>query len=236
MFTGLFEIGFSSPAVALDGKAGQWPVEAQHLFDFTGTQHGFATAEVPADQFYWQTAAQHDSRSLGIAPYVVLRSRGYVSFAARGAAHDYAAADLLGDVALAAECQSNIGKRPQGHEDKSRVGFDDRDDGVYGMFFFWRPASCWIAVITQSVAAVEPVSAFVRARERLFSAGIDRNVRAAELGGVERVSRGLQHRHISGDRGDGQHAHGGRAESHDECNGVVGSSIGIDQEERLHAA
>ena len=91
-------------------------------------------------------------------------------------------------------------------------------------------------MIPQAVTAVEPVRALVSANERLFRAHKDRNIRATKFRGVERISRGLLHGNIAGDRGDCQHTNMRRAKRHDQRDSVVGSGIGINEEEGFHAA
>ena len=91
-------------------------------------------------------------------------------------------------------------------------------------------------MVSQAVTAVEPVSAFVSANERLFRAHKHRNIRATKLCSVERISGGLLHGNIAGDRGDCQHTNMRRAKRHDQRDSVIGSGIGIDEEEGFHAA
>src|SRR5216683_3331955 len=92
------------------------------------------------------------------------------------------------------------------------------------------------AMITQAIAAMEPVRGLVRAMERFFRTRENGNIRAAKFGRVKRVARGLLNGDVSCNRGNRQHAHLGRTQGHDQSNGVVGSGVGINQEERFHAA
>ena len=85
-------------------------------------------------------------------------------------------------------------------------------------------------MVAQAIAAMEPVCALVRAMQGFFRAHEDRNVRAAKFRGVERIARGLLNGHVSCNRSNRQNAHLGRAEGHDQGHGVIGSSVGIDQE------
>ena len=91
-------------------------------------------------------------------------------------------------------------------------------------------------MVTQAIAAMEPVSALVRAIQGLLRAHENGNVRAAKFGGVECVARGLLNGYVSSDGGNRQHAYQGRAQRHDQGYGVVGSGVGINQEEWFHAA
>jgi hypothetical protein len=52
---------------------------------------------------------------------------------------------------------------------------------------------------------------------------------------VESIASGLMDIHVSGDGGDGQNLDLGRAQRHDQRNGVIGSRIGINQKGRFHA-
>ena len=91
-------------------------------------------------------------------------------------------------------------------------------------------------MVTQAVAPMEPVGALVRAIQWLFRAHENGNVRAAKFRGIEGVARGLLNGNVSGNRGDCQHAHVTRTKRHDQSHGVIGSSVGINQEKRFHAA
>ena len=91
-------------------------------------------------------------------------------------------------------------------------------------------------MIAQAIAAMEPMRALVRAVQWFFRAHKNGNVRATELRCVECIARGLLNGNVAGNRGDCQHAHGGRAQRHDQGHGVIGSGVGIDEEERFHAA
>ena len=91
-------------------------------------------------------------------------------------------------------------------------------------------------MVSQAVTAVEPVSAFVSANERLFRAHKDRNIRATKFRGIERIPCGLLHGNIAGDRGDCQHTNMRRAKRHDQRDSVVGSGISINEEKGVHVA
>ncbi len=93
-----------------------------------------------------------------------------------------------------------------------------------------------IAVVAQAIATMEPVGALVRTAQRFLRAHKDGNVRAAEFGRIECITRGLLNGHVSSDSGNSQDAHLGRAQRHDQSYGVIRSSVGINQEERFHAA
>ena len=90
-------------------------------------------------------------------------------------------------------------------------------------------------MVPQAVTAVEPVRAFVSANERLFRAHKDRNIRATKFRGVERIPGGLLHGNVAGNSGDCQHTNMRRAKRHDQRDSVVGSGIGINEEEGFHA-
>lgn len=91
-------------------------------------------------------------------------------------------------------------------------------------------------MVSQAIASMEPVRALVRAIQRFFRAHEDRHIRAAKFGGIKRVPRGLLNGNVSRDGRNRQHAHLGRAKRHDQSDGVIGSGVGINQEERFHAA
>jgi hypothetical protein len=85
-------------------------------------------------------------------------------------------------------------------------------------------------VISESIAAVKPRCALVRAKQRFFCACINWNIGSAEFNGVERIARSLLNIHISGDGRDRCNLDVRRAKSHDDRHSVVGGSVGIDQE------
>ena len=114
--------------------------------------------------------------------------------------------------------------------------FDGGDDGFECRQFFVRLARRRVAVISQTVAAMEPMRAFVRAVQWFLRAHEDRNVRAAKFRCVQGVPRSLLHGNISRHRGDCQHTHRRRAQRHDQGYGIIGSRVGVNQEERFHAA
>src|SRR5256885_11392343 len=100
MFPGLFEIGFLSAAVAFNGEACLGCAQTQHILDVVWVQCGFTAAEVPTHQLHGQPAEQHDSRSFGVAPDVVLGSGSYIAFTTWRSAHDHAAADFGSDAGI----------------------------------------------------------------------------------------------------------------------------------------
>ncbi len=114
--------------------------------------------------------------------------------------------------------------------------FDGGDNRLECGQFFVRSAPWRIAVVAQAIAAMEPVGALVRAIQRFFRTHEHGNIRAAEFCRVEGIACGLLDGNISGDRGNRQDAHLERTERHDQSYGVIGSRIGINQEERFHAA
>jgi hypothetical protein len=61
-------------------------------------------------------------------------------------------------------------------------------------------------------------------------AAIDRRIGTAQPGNVQRIPRGLLDRNISGNDRDRPHAHIGSPQRHNQRDGIVGRSIGIDQE------
>jgi hypothetical protein len=83
---------------------------------------------------------------------------------------------------------------------------------------------------------MEPVGGLVRAVQWFFRAHEDGNFRAAEFRCVQSIARGLLNGNVSGNGSNRQDAHLGRAQRHDQGHGIIGSSIGINQEERFHAA
>ena len=91
-------------------------------------------------------------------------------------------------------------------------------------------------MVTQAVASMEPVGALVWTIQWFLRAHENGNVRTAEFRGVECIARGLLDGNVSGNRGDGQHAHLGRTQRHDQGYGVIGSGVGVNQEKRFHAA
>jgi hypothetical protein len=72
--------------------------------------------------------------------------------------------------------------------------FDGPDDRVDGVLLFCGAARRCIAVIAESVAPVEPVGADVVAAQRFFRAREYGNLRAAQLGGIERIAGRLRYR------------------------------------------
>ena len=106
-----------------------------------------------------------------------------------------------------------------------------RDDRIHRVAWLGGARRRRIAVIAQAVLSVEPFGVRVLAPERARRTAIDRHVRAAKLGHVERVSGGLLHRHVPGHRGDGAHANiRERASAMIKRDGIVRRGVGVDQE------
>jgi len=91
-------------------------------------------------------------------------------------------------------------------------------------------------VIAQAIAAMEPVRALVFALQRFFGTQENGNIRSAEFRRVQGIPRSLLYGHISRHRGDRQNGNIGRTKRHDQGHGIIGSRIGVNQEERFHAA
>ena len=91
-------------------------------------------------------------------------------------------------------------------------------------------------MVSETILAMKPVRALVRAMQRFFRAHEDWDVRAAEFRGEECIARGLLNGYVPGNRGNCQHAYLRRAQRHDQGHGVIGSGVGINQEKRFHAA
>ena len=72
-----------------------------------------------------------------------------------------------------------------------------------------------VTVIPQAIFAMKPVRALMFAPQRLFRANENRDIRAAQLRGVQRISRGLPHAHVACNRRNRQHAGIGRTQRHD---------------------
>ncbi len=85
-------------------------------------------------------------------------------------------------------------------------------------------------MVSQAIAAMEPVRALVCAIQGLFRAHEDWHVRATKFRRVERIACGLLNGNISCNRGNRQNADSRRTEGHDQSHGVIGSSVGVDQE------
>ena len=70
--------------------------------------------------------------------------------------------------------------------------------------------------------------------ERMLCAGINRHIGAAQFGGIQGVAGRLRDGHVARHDGDGAHLHIGRAQRHDQGDGVVGGGIGVDEEGSRH--
>jgi hypothetical protein len=103
---------------------------------------------------------------------------------------------------MSGERQSKIGKWTQSDYHQSGIclnGFDDRVNSVKRVR---RLSRVWIAVVSKTVATVEPGGALVGSQQRLTSADVDRNFSLAEFNGVKGVSSGLPDVDISRDGSD----------------------------------
>src|SRR6516165_12534647 len=154
---------------------------------------------MPANQFDRQAAAYHHARRLRIAPNVVLCGGCDVAFATGGPTHDYAATYFFRDARTPLESEGNVRQRSQGYQNQPGIGLDGLDHRFHRRLLFddapWRR----ITVITETVLAVKPVRALVRAPERFCGANKHGNIRTAKLRGIQRVPGGLLDANISGD-------------------------------------
>ena len=75
----------------------------------------------------------------------------------------------------------------------------------------------------------------MRALQWPFRACEHGHVRIAKLCGIERITAGLMHIHVSRNGRDSQNLNLRRAQRHDQRNGIVGSGIGINQKWAFHA-
>ena len=203
-------------------------------------EHRGAARDVPADHLDRQAGAEDDARRLRIDPDVVFGRRRDVAFAARRAAHDDAAADLLGEAGIARQRQRDIGQRSERHQRQARRGVGEAQDRVDRMLALGRAARRRIAAVAEPVAAVEPMRVVERAHQRRGRADEDGDVDAGDLGGQQRVAGRLFDADVAGDDGQPEHAHVGRGERHQDRDGVVGSGVGVDEEiahgtDRSHA-
>jgi len=80
---------------------------------------------------------------------------------------------------------------------------------------------------------MEPVRVLMRPRQRPCRAREDRNIGAADFGGVERIARRLLKSDIARDGRERADPHIGRRKRHDDRHGVVRGGVGVDQE-RAH--
>jgi hypothetical protein len=74
----------------------------------------------------------------------------------------------------------------------------------------------------------------MRTGQRLIGAVVHRDLRPAKFNRIKRVTRGLLDVHIASHGSDRNHAHVGRAQNHDERDGVIGGNVGIDQKGTRH--
>lgn len=91
-------------------------------------------------------------------------------------------------------------------------------------------------MVSQAIAAVEPVGGLVRSIQRFLRAHEHGNVRVAKFRRVQRIAGGLLNGDVSRDGGNRQHADLRRAQRHDQSDGVIGGGVGVNQEERFHSA
>ena len=91
-------------------------------------------------------------------------------------------------------------------------------------------------MFSEAIAAMKPGCVLISAQEWLVGAGVDGHVCCAEFDGVESIAGRLRDGDISSDGRDCHDANAGRAQRHDERDGVVGSGVGIDQEGARHGA
>ena len=91
-------------------------------------------------------------------------------------------------------------------------------------------------MVTQTVTSVEPVRALMFALERLLCSDKNGNVGATEFGSIQGVSHCLLSGHVAGDDGNRENANVWRSKRHDESNGIVRCSVGVDEERGFHAA
>ena len=75
----------------------------------------------------------------------------------------------------------------------------------------------------------------MRALQGFFRACKHRHFGIAKLRGIERITSGLLDIHISCNGANGQNLNLGRAQRHDQRNGIIGSSIGVNQKWKFHA-
>jgi hypothetical protein len=85
-------------------------------------------------------------------------------------------------------------------------------------------------VVAETVLAMEPVRVVMRAAERLVRADEHGRVRAADLGGQQRVSGRLFNVDIAGDRRQAEHFHAWLGKRHDDCDRVIGGGVGVNEE------
>lgn len=71
--------------------------------------------------------------------------------------------------------------------------------------------------------------------EWLFRSCKDRHIRIAKLRRIERIPAGLMDIHVSRNGGDSLNLDLGRAQRHDQRNGIIGGCIGINQKWTFHA-
>ena len=235
VFAGLFEEGLLGAAVALDGEFGHGRAETKNLLNVRWIEDSAAAAEMPAHEFDGKAAAHDDAGGFGITPDVVFGGGSDVALAAGRAAHNHTTTYSRGDTGPFLQGEGDICQRAQGDQDEARVRFDGVDDCVEGRLLLGRASRGWIAVIAEAVVSVKPRGADMRALERLFGACEDWNLRIAQLGGVEGVAAGLMDVDVTGYRSDGVNLDVRRAQRHDQGDGVVGGSVGIDKKGKFHA-
>ena len=90
-------------------------------------------------------------------------------------------------------------------------------------------------MVSKAVATMKPGRILIGAQEWLVGASVDGHAGPAKFYRVEGIPGRLQNGDVTGDGRNCHHANIGRAESHDEGNGIVGGSVGINQEGAWHA-
>jgi hypothetical protein len=230
----LLEIRLLRRAVRAYHEFGERRVESEDALDIGETQRGVSTAEVPTDHFDGEPGAEDNAGSFWVHPDVVLGGRRDIAFTARSPTHDDATSDARGKPGFAGKREGQVGQRSESDDFDAGIRADCSDDGIYGMTRF-RPTSAWsVAVIAEAIFAVEPVGSSEFSQQRRFRPSVDRHIGAAQLRAVERVAGGLRGWDIAGDHGDSGDADFLGAQRHNECHGVIGSGIGIDQERSWH--
>jgi hypothetical protein len=234
VLAGLHEVGLLATTVALDRELGNGIVEGKDVPNVRSVQHGVVAGQLPADELDGQATSGHDPGCFGIAPDVVLGGGDDVAFATGRATHDHAAADPCGDGRRSLQGESDVRQRPEGDQDEAGMRFDGTNDGIDCRFFFRGAPRRRIAAVAEAVVAMEPFGAAVRALERLFRAGKNRDARLTEFRSAKSISSGLRESHIAGNRGDRQNFDLPITQDHDESDGIVGSRIGVNQERPFH--
>ena len=88
-------------------------------------------------------------------------------------------------------------------------------------------------MVAKSVFAMKPRCILMIACQRFGGTLMNRNMTTAEFHSVERVPSCLLNPNVSRDSCDANHTNVACPKRHYECDGVVGSNVGVDQED-LH--